>query len=227
MSSSAEMASNINEDASSPVDLIQVYPNKSPPGNAKPASKSKNTKKTIPKIAKNINKEKLPTTQMPAINGHQLILEHSLDGSLSPTPVKCIPRLEKSLSSDSYPEMAPDFGVEDGDAQDIANEGCVPVSDGEFSLSLFFSLSSFQCVLRERGWRLQLFFFVFVFYSTAILTKHRGDSTSNLLIVPLVWYIFRWHYQLAICPHCFFYSKNGTIASQSPGSVSKWMRLHN
>lgn len=141
MSSSAEMASNMNEDASSSVDLIQAYPNKSPPGNAKSASKPKNTKKTIPKIAKNSNKEKLPSSQIPATNGHQLVTEHSLDGNLSPTPVKCIPRLEKSLSSDSYPEMAPDFGVEDGDAQDIANEGCVPVSDGKLSFSF-----NFQCL---------------------------------------------------------------------------------
>lgn len=131
MSSSTEMSSSMNEDTGSPVDLIQqVYPNKSSPVNTKPASKAKNTKKMIPKLGKNSNKDRLPSPQIPVMmNGHPLVSEHSLDGNVSPTPIKCIPRLEKSLSSDSYPEMAPDFGVEDGDAQDIANEGCVPVSD--------------------------------------------------------------------------------------------------
>ncbi|XP_029645071.1 protein PFC0760c isoform X4 [Octopus sinensis] len=131
--STAEIPSNIGVDQhiNSPVDMVSSYPEQSSLNEEHSPLKEKPNKKSLSKLVRK-GKDKIPVVQVPPqINGQDLTYDDKIkvDPSSSSSPFNCIPQLETSLSSDSYPEMAPDFVADETDSQDIANEGFVPASE--------------------------------------------------------------------------------------------------
>ncbi|XP_052828701.1 protein PFC0760c isoform X3 [Octopus bimaculoides] len=131
--STAEIPSNIGVDQhiNSPVDMVSSYPEQSSPNEEHSPLKEKPNKKSLSKLVRK-GKDKIPVVQVPPqINRQDLTCDDKIkvDPSSSSSPFNCIPQLETSLSSDSYPEMAPDFVADETDSQDIANEGFVPASE--------------------------------------------------------------------------------------------------
>lgn len=147
--STAEIPSNIGVDqqcVSSPVDMVSSYPEQSSPNEEHTPLKEKPNKKSLSKLARK-GKDKIPVVQVPPhINGQDLTRDDKIKVDPSSSPFNCIPQLATSLSSDSYPEMAPDFVADETDSQDIANEGFVPASEGKeifIFISIFCFINSF------------------------------------------------------------------------------------
>ncbi|GAB1603935.1 hypothetical protein Ahia01_000674800 [Argonauta hians] len=137
-SSSVDNPSNIGVDKDwsvcHPVDMVSSYPEQDSPSAEHSPLKEKPAKKSLSKLVKK-SKDKIPVVQVPPqIIGQDLVCDEDKTrfdphSSSSSSPFNCIPLLESSLTSDSYPEMAPDFVAEETDSQDIANEGFVPASE--------------------------------------------------------------------------------------------------